>query len=299
MDNTTLAREYHQWLTLEIRMARNSVETYIREINRFCRWLNVQNMLVTSMEEQSVVAYLEYRNQPKVLSPRTVSRVLSSLRNFFDFQIRSGYRKDDPMRNQRSPRLAPSLPQVMTVQEVDCFLGEISGENPLDIRDRTLFELIYSCGLRVSEAVSLTLSQIYIQEGIIRIWGKGGKERLVPLGDEAEAWIRSYLSESRPKLERPGKPRNEVFLNRRGEGLSRKGMWKRFSQIALRAGVEGNKIHTLRHSFATHLLQGGADLRSVQELLGHSDISTTQIYTHLNRKDLLLAHHRYHPRGGK
>lgn len=294
-----MLQEYHQWLALEMRMAGNSIDTYMREIEGFTAWMNGQNIAVLEVEEDHIPRYLSYRQGHKSLSPRTVSRILSSLRSYFDFQIRSGFRKDDPMKNQRSPRLTPSLPQVMSVEEVDRFLGEISGDDPLDIRDRTLFELIYSCGLRVSEAVTLTLSQVYLQEGIIRIWGKGDKERLVPLGDEAEGWMRFYLSESRPRLEKTGHPRNQLFLNRRGEGLSRKGMWKRFSQIAARAGVEGSKIHTLRHSFATHLLQGGADLRSVQELLGHSDISTTQIYTHLNRKDLARAHEQYHPRGDK
>jgi len=299
MKNNQMVGEYQQWLILEMRMAGNSVETYMREIRRFSYWLDQQTLSVLDVQSDHIPAYLEYRQSKKSLSPRTVSRIISSLRSFFDFQLRSGYRKDDPMKHQRPPRLTPSLPQVMSVEEVDRFLGEISGNDPLNIRDRTLFELIYSCGLRVSEAVGLTLSQVYLQEGLIRIWGKGDKERLVPLGDEAERWMRIYLTESRPRLEKTSHPRNELFLNRRGMGLSRKGMWKRFSQIALRAGIEGSKIHTLRHSFATHLLQGGADLRSVQELLGHSDISTTQIYTHLKRDDLREAHQKYHPRGEK
>ena len=160
---------------------------------------------------------------------------------------------------------------------------------------KVCFELIYSCGLRVSEAVNLELSQIFIREGLIRIRGKGDKERLVPLGDEAESWLRTYLREGRPLLLKGPSGNDRVFLNNRGDGLSRKGMWKRFKGIAKRADVDG-KIHTLRHSFATHLLRGGADLRSVQELLGHADISTTQIYTHLNQDDLEQAHKTYHPR---
>lgn len=299
MDNARMAGGYLQWLTLEQRKARNSIKTYMREVEKLCQWLESQGLNVLDMKEDHITEYMAYRNPQSSLSPRTVARVLSSLRSFFEFQLRSGYRQDDPMKNQRSPRLNPSLPQVMTIQEIDDFLGEIGDEDPLDIRDRTLFELIYSCGLRVSEAVGLTLSQIYLKEGLIRIWGKGDKERLVPLGDEAENWMRRYLEVSRPRLECRGKSRNQLFLNRRGDGLTRKGMWKRFQQIAQRAGVKGSKIHTLRHSFATHLLQGGADLRSVQELLGHADISTTQIYTHLNRGDLARAHEQFHPRGSE
>ena len=208
----------------------------------------------------------------------------------------AGYRNDDPSRDVERPRIGKHLPEVLEIVEVEKFLDTIDLGTPYGLRDRTLFELIYSCGLRVSEAAELELSQVYLKEGLIRVRGKGDKERLVPLGDEAEKWFRTYLREARPLLLKGPSSNDRVFLNNRGEGLGRKGMWKRFRGIAERAEVDG-KIHTLRHSFATHLLRGGADLRSVQELLGHADISTTQIYTHLDQDDLARAHKAYHPRG--
>jgi integrase/recombinase XerD len=194
------------------------------------------------------------------------------------------------------PRISQSLPEVMSLEEVEAFLAAIPQDTLLGLRDRTLFELIYSCGLRVSEAVELEMTHLYPEEGMIQVFGKGDKERWVPLGPVAEHWLTLYLDDVRPRLLKPGFMTNKVFLNNRGRGLSRKGMWKNFKTFAEAAGVSA-KIHTLRHSFATHLLQGGADLRSVQEMLGHSDISTTQIYTHLNRDDLEAAHRDYHPRG--
>ena len=301
MKGRDLLREYQDWLILEMRMAENSVSTYTGEASMFLFWAGSSGHDPAGILSDDISLYIETRQraggeEDEGLSSRTVSRIMSSLRSFFDFLIASKIRKDNPLDRLKPPPLTHTLPQVMTIEEVERFLGEIETDNNYGIRDRTLFEMIYSCGLRVSEAVDLTLDSIFLQEGLIRVLGKGDKERLIPLGEEAEYWIRRYLSEVRPMLVKPGKRDPHLFLNNRGEGLSRKGMWKRFKEIALRAQVEG-KIHTLRHSFATHLLKGGADLRSVQELLGHSDISTTQIYTHLNRKDLADAHRKYHPRG--
>ncbi len=301
MKGRDLLREYQDWLLLELRMAENSISTYGGEASMFLLWAGTGGYDPASVGSGEISLYIETRQGAdgdggEALSSRTISRIMSSLRSFFDFLIASGIRRDNPLDRLKPPSLTHTLPQVMTIEEVDRFLDEIDTESDYGIRDRTLFELIYSCGLRVSEAVDLTLENLYLQEGLIRVMGKGSKERLIPLGEEAEYWLRRYLEETRPLLTKPGKRGACLFLNNRGEGLSRKGMWKRFKEIALRAGVEG-KIHTLRHSFATHLLTGGADLRSVQELLGHSDTGTTQIYTHLNRKDLAQAHKKFHPRG--
>ena len=178
---------------------------------------------------------------------------------------------------------------------MDRLLAAVDTATPSGLRDRALFELIYSCGLRVSEAVALQVSSLHLQQGFVTVAGKGGRQRLVPLMGAALDWIARYLQDGRPALARaPGEA--ALFLNRAGSRLTRAGMWKRFQDAAARAGVSG-KLHTLRHSFATHLLGGGADLRSVQELLGHADISTTQIYTHLDAADLRDAHRRHHPRG--
>ncbi|MDC7224165.1 MAG: tyrosine recombinase XerD [Spirochaetales bacterium] len=301
MKGRDLLREYRDWLLLELAMAENSISTYAGEVSMFLIWAGTGGYDPALMESEEISHYIEARQSlggegEEGLSSRTVSRIMSSLRSFFDYLIAARIRSDNPMDRLKAPPLTHSLPQVLTIEEVDRFLNEIDTNKPFGVRDRTLFELIYSCGLRVSEAVDLTLENIFLQEGLIRVLGKGDKERLVPLGEEAEHWLKYYLSDVRPLLTKPGKRDSHLFLNNRGEGLSRKGMWKRFREIACRAQVEG-KIHTLRHSFATHLLKGGADLRSVQELLGHSDISTTQIYTHLNRKDLAEAHKKFHPRG--
>jgi integrase/recombinase XerD len=300
MKKGDLLREYHDWLLLELRMAENSISTYGGEASMFLLWAAAGGYELSLMGSDDINTYIEARQgvdgSEEALSSRTISRIMSSLRSFFDYLVTTEIRKNNPLDKLKPPRMIHTLPQVMTIEDVDRFLKFIETDSPFGIRDRTLFEIIYSCGLRVSEAVDLILENIFIKEGLIRVIGKGSKERLIPLGEEAEYWLRRYLSESRPLLIKPGKRNSSLFINNRGEGLSRKGMWKRFKEIAAKAGVEG-KIHTLRHSFATHLLRGGADLRSVQELLGHSDISTTQIYTHLNRNDLIEAHRKYHPRG--
>lgn len=290
-------RAFEDYLTIELRMADNTVETYMREIREFILWLSQEGHQASSVDAEEISAYIILRqSNDAALSARTVSRILSTLKSYFEFIIQVGQRKDNPIRLIDMPRLARHLPEVMSVEDVDLFLQEIDCTTQGGLRDRALFELIYSCGLRVSEAVGLEVSDLFFDEGLIKVTGKGSKERLIPLGESAEYWLKMYLSEGRPGFVKPGKMSGSLFLNRLGNGLSRKGMWKRFRETAERAGVSG-KIHTLRHSFATHLLQGGADLRSVQELLGHADISTTQIYTHLNNDDLQNAHREYHPRG--
>lgn len=302
MKEKDLLKEYQDWLLLELRMAENSISTYGGEASMFLLWAEASKLDPTTVGPDEMTNYIETRQTinsqegGENLSSRTISRIMSSLRSFFDYLVESGKRVNNPMDRLKPPPLTHTLPQIMTIEDVEKFLNEIDLDSPYGVRDRTLFELIYSCGLRVTEAVDLTLDNIFLKEGLVRVLGKGNKERLIPLGEEAEYWLCHYLNETRPLLSKPGKRCSFLFLNNRGDGLSRKGMWKRFKEIACKAEVEG-KIHTLRHSFATHLLRGGADLRSVQELLGHSDISTTQIYTHLDRTDLANAHKKYHPRG--
>ena len=203
---------------------------------------------------------------------------------------------ENPASFVESTKINRAISEVLSREEVDALLNSIECDTPIGIRDRTLFELIHSCGLRISEAVELGRSRVFTRERIIRVRGKGDKDRLVPLGDISVQWINRYLQEVRPRLQEGHKRTDRFFLSQRGSGISRKGIWKRFKMIQQKAGITG-KVHTLRHSFATHLLQGGADLRAVQELLGHADISTTQIYTHLDTEDLKSLHGRYHPRG--
>ena len=255
----------------------------------------------------ALVGYLVER-QAEGAGSRTLAKAISALRAWYRFleaeaapaAAGSASEPPNPAAEVAPPRAPRRIPRVLSVAEVERFLAAIDVAEPAGIRDRALFELVYSSGLRVSEAVALDRSRLYLEQASVRLLGKGSRERIVPLGEPAVAWLRRYLEAARPRLRRrtasARSAGDAVFLNQRGGRLSRKGIWKRFHAISVAAGLEA-KVHTLRHSFATHLLAGGADLRSVQELLGHSDITTTQIYTHVEREDLRQQHRRYHPRG--
>lgn len=296
LKNRIVAAQYEDFLRIELRLAENSVNTYMRDIFKLSEWLTVHEKCFSEIKQYDLELWMRERNSNEPLSSRTTARIVSTLRSFFDYLLRTGIRNDDPVRLIETPRTDNPLPEVMELEEVEKLLNAIDLSNASGLRDRALFELIYSCGLRVSEAVELSLGELHFDEGIIRVVGKGDKERLIPMGEEAERWLKIYINDVRPTMLKSGRLCEKIFINNRGTGLSRKGMWKRFRQLADTVGL-GAKIHTLRHSFATHMLRGGADLRSVQEMLGHSDISTTQIYTHLNRKDLSEGHRKYHPRG--
>jgi len=219
---------------------------------------------------------------------RTLAKDIAALRSFFRYMMLERIRLDNPADMLESPTREKRLPRVLSPEQVDCFLNAIPSNSSYGIRDRALFELIYSCGLRVSEAVSLSLSDIYFSEKTLLVHGKGNKERMVPFGTEAERCLAEYLDKARGAL-LGNRISKALFINNRGTRLSRKGIWKRFQEIEILSGVTG-KVHTLRHSFATHLLAGGADLRSVQDLLGHSDVSTTQVYTHVEDDALQMYH---------
>lgn len=285
---------FRTYLTLRLSLGPRTVEEYLREL-RFLRVYASQKAWTwEALSTPDLVEYLAWRREG--VSLRSLAKIQSCLRRFFGFLREEGVRTDDPMAQIDAPKIGQAPPQVFQALDVDRLLGHIDTASPEGIRDRALFELIYSAGLRVSEAAGLTLERLFLEDGLLRVLGKGGKERLVPLGGEAVHWLKRYLTDARPHL---GEGRGlAVFLNYRGEPLSRKGMWKNYKTILARAGMSG-KIHTLRHSFATHLLAGGADLRAVQELLGHASINTTQIYTHVDRQDLARAHAAYHPRGMK
>jgi len=290
-----IIENYRKYLVIEQRLASLSVQTYLREINSFYYYLFKTAQSFITVEVNDVIEYLSTPRFLK-LDVRTISRILSSMRSFFNFLVEDDYRKDNPLLLMEMPKMGSKIPEVFSSDDIDKFLGEIDISTPIGIRDRALFEIIYSCGLRVSEASELCPGQIFLSERIIRVMGKGSRERFVPMGEEAVFWISKYYKESRPFLLKTTKKVDSVFINNHGMRLTRKGMWKKFRNIADRAGLSG-KIHTLRHSFATHMLRAGADLRAVQELLGHSDISTTQIYTHLDKDDLKNTHLKYHPAG--
>ena len=288
-----------------------TVDAYAAEARRYLRFLAHDRSSGRERPAGSgaLVGYLVER-QAEGAGSRTLAKAISALRAWYRFLEAEGPPRSaapgsaaeppNPAAEVAPPRAPRRIPRVLSAEEVERFLAAIDCADPAGIRDRALFELVYSSGLRVSEAVALDRSRLYLEQACVRLLGKGSRERIVPLGEPAVAWLRRYLEEGRPRLRRrsaAGRTAGDaVFLNQRGGRLSRKGIWKRFHAVCAAAGLEA-KVHTLRHSFATHLLAGGADLRSVQELLGHSDITTTQIYTHVEREDLRQQHRRYHPRG--
>lgn len=253
----------------------------------FLVWCEQQTLSLETLTTQDCVRFVLDRSD-RGITGKTTAKDIAALRSFFRYTILDKIRTDNPAELIEAPSREKNLPRVLSPEQVDAFLLSISLEKPVGVRDRTLFELIYSCGLRVSEAVSLSLENLYQDEKVLLVTGKGGKERMVPYGNEAEKWLVTYLETARPALVKSRSER-AVFVNYRGQRITRKGIWKRFNEISLASGITA-KIHTLRHSFATHLLSGGADLRSVQELLGHADVSTTQIYTHVEESAL----HDYH-----
>lgn len=231
------------------------------------------------------------------LASSTVSRKISSLRGYFGFLTADGILEADPTERLEAPRRGRPLPDVLTVDEVEAILGAVPAEHDLAFRDRAILEVLYGAGLRVTELIELGLRDLLLGEGLVRVLGKGSRERLVPLGGRATDALERYLRESRPRLDR-GESEGVVFLNQHGRPLSRMGAWKIVRRHVERSGVERSvSPHTLRHTFATHLLEGGADLPAVQEMLGHADITTTQIYTHLDRSYLRDVHRSCHPRG--
>jgi integrase/recombinase XerD len=289
-----LIAEFEDYLSAGLRLSRQTVDTYVRDCRLFSAWTLRHDLSPLTVHTSDVIDFLIARQTEEGIDQRTIAKIVSALRSFFQYLCLEGMRLENPAMLVELPRASHRIPGVLKVTEVETILAAIDTDSPLGLRDRALFELIYSCGLRISEAVELTVDRVFLKERLIRVQGKGDKERLVPMGEHARDWIQRYLDDARPQLaHRPVAP---LFLNRRGDGLSRKGMWKRFREIAAVAGVDA-KVHTLRHSFATHLLEGGADLRAVQELLGHADISTTQIYTHVDSEELKTYHADYHPRG--
>jgi integrase/recombinase XerD len=231
------------------------------------------------------------------LAPASIRRNVSAVRTYFRFLLGEGLLVRDPSERLETPKRWRTLPEVLTVAEVERLLAAPSLDDPLVFRDRALLELAYGAGLRVSEWISLGTRDILLEDGLVRVFGKGSKERLVPIGRTAIGAVAVYLRELRPRLEK-GQGRGILLLNARGEPLSRMGAWKILRKYVDKAGITKRvSPHTLRHSFATHLLEGGADLRAVQEMLGHADISTTQIYTHVDREYLRTVHRQYHPRG--
>ena len=292
-----LLDEFCDALWLEDGLARNTLESYRRDLAQFAAWLVARDgTSLLAATHADLLGFLGHRVQRRAKAT-TASRELSSLKRFYRYALRQGKIAADPTLNIDSPKLPRALPKSLTEQDVESLLGAPQVEDVLGLRDRTMLETLYASGLRVSELVTLKLPQVSQDMGVVRVMGKGSKERLVPLGEEALAWIRRYLKEGRPAL-LGARPSEALFVTTRGEGMTRQAFWYLIKRYAVRAGLNPSlSPHTLRHAFATHLLNHGADLRVVQLLLGHSDISTTQIYTHVARERLKRLHAKHHPRG--
>ncbi len=290
--------EYLAVLKLERNLAENTIESYRNDITNLFQFLENYNIDdPQQIKYRQIADFFKFLKEAG-LSGTSASRYHSSLKGFFLYLFQSNYITENPVEKIPAPKLSKKLPSVLTVNEVDNILSQPDVTNKFGLRDKALLELFYACGLRVSELINLKISGLYFGEEVIRVFGKGSKERLIPIGSSAVNWITEYLKTSRPLLERKGKSENYLFLNTRGTKLSRMGVWKIVDRYVQEAGIDKEvHPHTFRHSFATHLLEGGADLRAVQEMLGHVDISTTQIYTHIDRDFIKQVHRDYHPRG--
>jgi integrase/recombinase XerD len=283
-------------LWLEKGLSPNTVAAYRRDLHAFAVWVADSGTTLDAVDRATLLDYLA-SGLRKGRSARSAARLLSCLRGYYRHRLRNGRITVDPTLQVESPRIGRPLPKSLGESDVEALLAAPDTASALGMRDRAMLELLYACGLRVSELVGLELGGINMQQGVVRVLGKGAKERLVPVGDEALAWVGRYLREARPQLVADGSSR-ALFPGRGGAGLTRQAFWHRVKMHAATAGISrALSPHTLRHAFATHLLNHGADLRVVQMLLGHSDLSTTQIYTHVARERLKQLHAAHHPRG--
>jgi integrase/recombinase XerD len=279
-------------------LARNTLESYRRDLAQFAAWLDqARSRPLLDAAPDDLQSYLAWQVESRHAKPRTTSRLVSSLKRFFQFAVREGLRADDPARDLESPRLPRSLPRSLSEAEVEALLAAPDAATALGLRDRAMLETLYASGLRVSELVDLKIVQVSLDMGVVRVLGKGAKERLTPLGEEAIEWIVRYPREARPEL-LGGRNSDALFVTARGAPMTRQAFWALVKRHGAKAGIRSSlSPHTLRHAFATHLVNHGADLRVVQLLLGHADISTTQIYTHVARERLKALHRKHHPRG--
>jgi integrase/recombinase XerD len=292
-----LLERFHDFLALEQGSARSTSDAYGRDLARFAVYTRAKGIgAPTGVTPQHLRHYL-YHLKDLGLAPSSIRRNISSLRTYYRFLMGDGMVVQDPTERLDTPARWRTLPEVLSVPEVERLLAAPTMDDPLYFRDRALLELGYGAGLRVSEWITIGTRDALLDDALVRVFGKGSKESLVPIGRSAITALAVYLRELRPRLEK-GAGKGALFLNARGEPLTRMGAWKILRKYVERAAIEKHVTpHTLRHTFATHLLEGGADLRAVQEMLGHVDISTTQIYTHVDREYLREVHRQYHPRG--
>ena len=297
VERAFLVEGFRDYLALEAGHSAHTVENYLRDIRRLAQFAEMKRARTPASVSRTLLRDFVFTLKDLGLSPATIRRQVSATHTYFGFLIGEGHLTDDPSDRMETPRRGRVLPEVLTVPDVEAMLAAPSADHPLAWRDRALLELAYGAGLRVSELCALCGPDLLLSDGLVRVFGKGGKERLVPIGRKVVGPVSIYLNQTRPSLDR-GRGEGRVLLNARGGPLTRVGAWGIIKRVAKAAGLTRRVTpHTLRHSFATHLLEGGADLRAVQEMLGHVDLSTTQIYTHVDREYLRSVHRQFHPRG--
>ncbi|MBU4292556.1 MAG: site-specific tyrosine recombinase XerD [Actinobacteria bacterium] len=293
--NENLINDFIDYIRFERRLSKNTIVSYQRDLEKYRFFLNRSKIKeILKVSNDQILYFLEFLY--KTQNSSSVSRILSTLRTFYKYLVRDGKILKNPFSSIKNPKLPKKILEILDEQEVKKFLESIPTSSYLELRDKAMFELLYSCGMRVSEIVDLKLSDIDFDEGLIRFIGKGNKERITPVGDSAKDCLGKYIRAARYNLERERKSEN-VFLNRNGQKMTRQGFWKILKKYAGKVNTSKNLYpHLFRHSYATHMLERGADLRIVQELLGHSSISTTEIYTNINKKHVKETYFKYHPR---
>lgn len=290
-------KKFKRFLQIEKGLSDNSIYSYTYDLKKYCDFLSTNNKEILSATSDDIKKFLKFEKLKKHNSSRTIARTLAAIRQFYIFISKGVEDVENPTDKIETPQIEKSLPDFLTAKEIDKLFIHMSENDLFELRDKTIFELLYSSGLRISEAVELIISNINLEEKIIKIKGKGNKERLVPIGTEVKRLIKKYIKHSRQNI--LGDRTSEyLFISKKGSMLNRKSVWRLLKGYVAKTDIKKNITpHTLRHSFATHLIENGADLRSVQELLGHMDISTTQVYTHLARNKLKAIHKKYHPKG--
>ncbi|MBN1534942.1 MAG: site-specific tyrosine recombinase XerD [Spirochaetes bacterium] len=290
-------KRFKKFLQVEKGLSPNSIYSYTYDLKKFSEFLLSKNKTILNATQDDIQQFLMFEKISKKNSSRTQARSLAAIRQFYNFISDKFDNIDNPTVKIESPHIEKTLPDFLTIQEVNRLFGSISENDLFELRDKAIFELLYSCGLRISEAIEILHSNVDFDGSYIKVTGKGNKERIVPFGEEATRLLKKYIFESRPGI-LGSRESDYLFISKKGSKLNRKSVWRLLKNYVMRTKINKNITpHTLRHSFATHLIENGADLRSVQELLGHVDISTTQIYTHLAKKKLQDIHKDFHPKG--
>lgn len=297
MKNLALIDLFLNEYWIEKGLSENTVQSYRLDLTALCDWLDKNDLSLETLDTVDLQGFLGERLE-KGYKATSTARMLSAMRKLFQYLYREKYRVDDPSAVLSSPKLPSRLPKYLTEQQVSDLLNTPNVDVPLELRDKAMLELLYATGLRVTELVSLTIENMSVQQGVVRVIGKGNKERIVPMGEEAAYWVRQFMLYGRPVLLN-GQSSDVVFPSQRAQQMTRQTFWHRVKHYAILADIDADALspHVLRHAFATHLVNHGADLRVVQMLLGHTDLSTTQIYTHVAKERLKRLHERFHPRG--